>query len=60
MATALKDIYTSGLEPFDQLMVPEGYSPTETEEFMLLFEVCDLGLIHRSHSFHRCGLTVEE
>ena len=34
MATALKDIYTSGLEPFDQLMVPEGYSPTETEEFM--------------------------
>ena len=30
------------------------------EMCMLLFEVCDLGLIHRSHSFLRCGLTVVE
>ena len=27
---------------------------------MLLFEGVDLGLVHRSHSFHRCGLTACE
>jgi DnaK suppressor protein len=34
MATALKDIYTSGSNTFDQIILPDGYSPTETEEFM--------------------------
>ena len=27
---------------------------------MLLFEGVDLGLVHRSHSFRRCGLTAGE
>ena len=34
MATALKDLYSSGPEGFDQLVVPEGYQPSESEEFM--------------------------
>ena len=34
MATALKDLYSSGPESFDQLIVPEGYQPSESEEFM--------------------------
>ncbi len=34
MATALKDLYSSRPESFDQLMVPEGYQPSESEEFM--------------------------
>src|SRR3982751_3426186 len=34
MATALKDIYTSGSNTFDQIILPDGYAPTETEEFM--------------------------
>ena len=34
MATALKDLYKSGSEPFDQIIVPDGYQPSETEEFM--------------------------
>ena len=34
MATALKDLYSSGPEAFDQIMVPEGYQPSESEEFM--------------------------
>ena len=34
MATALKDLYSSGSGPFDQLILPEGYQPSESEEFM--------------------------
>ena len=34
MATALKDLYSSRPESFDQLIVPEGYQPSESEEFM--------------------------
>src|SRR5829696_3865235 len=34
MATALKDLYKSGSEPFDQIIVPDGYQPSEDEEFM--------------------------
>ena len=34
MATALKDLYSSGTGPFDQLILPDGYSPSESEEFM--------------------------
>ena len=34
MATALKDIYNSKTESFDQLIVPDGYQPSESEEFM--------------------------
>ena len=34
MATALKDLYNSSPESFDQMIVPEGYQPTESEEFM--------------------------
>jgi DnaK suppressor protein len=34
MATALKDLYSSRSEPFDQLVLPEGYQPSESEEFM--------------------------
>ena len=32
MATALKDIYGQGR--FDELLLPDGYQPTEDEEFM--------------------------
>ncbi len=34
MATALKDLYGSRPESFDQIIVPEGYHPSESEEFM--------------------------
>jgi DnaK suppressor protein len=34
MATALKDLYQSRPEAFDQLVLPEGYQPTDSEEFM--------------------------
>ena len=34
MATALKDFYNDGSEPFDQLMPPDDYRPSEAEEFM--------------------------
>jgi DnaK suppressor protein len=34
MATALKDLYGSASESFDQLIVPEGYQPSESEQFM--------------------------
>ena len=34
MATALVDLYGSGSEQFDQLMLPEGYRPSDDDEFM--------------------------
>ena len=34
MATALKDLYRPGSGSFDQLLLPDGYSPSESEEFM--------------------------
>ena len=34
MATALKDLYQSRPEAFDQLALPEGYQPSDSEEFM--------------------------
>jgi DnaK suppressor protein len=34
MATALVDLYGSGSEQFDQLVLPEGYHPSDDEEFM--------------------------
>jgi DnaK suppressor protein len=34
MATALVDLYGTGSEQFDQLVLPEGYRPTEDEDFM--------------------------
>ena len=34
MATALKDVFGSGSESFDQIILPEGYSPSDAEEFM--------------------------
>ena len=35
MATALVDLYGgSDFEPFDRIILPEGYSPSEAEEFM--------------------------
>ena len=34
MATALKDLYGTGFEQFDQIMLPDGYRPADTEEFM--------------------------
>ena len=34
MATALVDLYGSGSEQFDQLMLPEDYRPSDGEEFM--------------------------
>jgi len=34
MATALKDLYSSGSGSFDQLILPDGYQPSESEEFM--------------------------
>lgn len=39
MATALADIY--GSEPFDQIELPDGYRPADSEEFM-----CD---VHRAY-----------
>ncbi|HXG81028.1 MAG TPA: RNA polymerase-binding protein DksA, partial [Sphingomicrobium sp.] len=34
MATALVDLYGSGPEQFDQIVLPENYRPSEKEEFM--------------------------
>ena len=34
MATALKDLYQGDTGRFDQLVVPDGYQPSENEEFM--------------------------
>jgi DnaK suppressor protein len=34
MATALVDFYGSGSEQFDQIILPEGYRPSDSEEFM--------------------------
>ncbi len=34
MATALVDLYGSGPERFDTLILPDGYRPSEDEEFM--------------------------
>ena len=34
MATALKDLYGTGFEQFDQIMLADGYKPTDSEEFM--------------------------
>ena len=34
MATALKDLYRPGSGSFDQLFLPDGYRPSESEEFM--------------------------
>jgi len=41
MATALVDFYNEQPEPFDRLIVPEGYRPSDGESFM-----CDL---HRAY-----------
>ena len=34
MATALVDLYGTGSEQFDQIVLPDDYRPTEAEEFM--------------------------
>ena len=34
MATALVDLYGSGSEQFDQIVLPEGYCPSDDEDFM--------------------------
>ena len=34
MATALKDLYGNGFEQFDQIVLPDGYQPLDSEEFM--------------------------
>ena len=34
MATALKDVFNNGPVAFDQIMVPDGYQPSDSEEFM--------------------------
>jgi DnaK suppressor protein len=34
MATALKDLYGTGFEQFDQIVLPDGYRPSDGEEFM--------------------------
>jgi DnaK suppressor protein len=34
MATALKDLYGTGFEQFDQILLPDGYRPSDSEEFM--------------------------
>ena len=34
MATALKDLYGNGFEQFDQIMLGDGYRPSDSEEFM--------------------------
>jgi len=34
MATALKDLYGNSFEQFDQIMLPDGYRPSDSEEFM--------------------------
>ena len=34
MATALIDLYGNGFEQFDQIVLPDGYRPSDSEEFM--------------------------
>ena len=34
MATALKDIYGTGFEQFDQILLSDDYRPSDSEEFM--------------------------
>jgi len=34
MATALKDIYGTGSNAFDQIILPDDYLPSDAEEFM--------------------------
>ena len=34
MATALKDLYGTGFEQFDEIMLADGYKPSDREEFM--------------------------
>ena len=34
MATALVDLYGGDFEPFDRLILPEGYVPSDDEDFM--------------------------
>ena len=34
MATALVDLYGSGPQQFDQIVLPDSYRPTDSEEFM--------------------------
>ena len=34
MATALVDLYGDKFEPFDRFILPEGYHPSDSEEFM--------------------------
>jgi DnaK suppressor protein len=34
MATALKDLYGTGFEQFDEIALAEGYKPSDGEEFM--------------------------
>ena len=41
MATALKDLYNQGSGPFDQIILPDGYQPSESDEFM--------GPLHRAY-----------
>ena len=36
MATALVDLYGTGPEQFDQILLPEDYRPSDDEEFMCL------------------------
>ncbi len=38
MATALVDLYGDGSENFDALIVPDEYRPSDTEEFMGVFQ----------------------
>jgi DnaK suppressor protein len=41
MATALVDLFRKKPVPFDRIVIPEGYTPSESEEFM-----CD---VHRAY-----------
>ena len=41
MATALVDLYSKNPIPFDRIVLPEGYRPSEEEEFM-----CDLHRVY--------------
>ena len=45
MATALKDLYNNRPESFDQLILPDGYQPSEQEEFM--------GPLQRAYFLHK-------
>ena len=45
MATALVDLYGGTPVPFDRIILPEGYRPSDSEDFM-----CDL---HRAYFLKR-------